>query len=178
MTTRGTDASDWRAFFAEHKLRIAAPGVPALEQIRALSGLQFLRGIIDGSLPSVPISTTLDFHLIEADEGRAVFMGTPSRAHYNPLGTVHGGWHATLLDSAMACAVQTLLAPGQGYTTLEIKINCVRALTDATGPVRAEGKIISSGRRSATAQGRLVDAAGKLYWHGTTTCILLDAGFG
>ena len=87
---------------------------------------------------------------------------------------MHGGWHATLLDSAMACAVHTLVEPGRAYTTLEFKVHCVRALTDRTGPVRAEGKVVASGKRAATAEGRLFDADGKLYSHGTTTCLLYD----
>ena len=102
-------------------------------------------------------------------------MGMPGFAHYNPIATVHGGWHATLLDSAMGCAIHTLVPAGQAYTTLEFKIHCVRPLTDRTGPVRAEGKVIASGRRTATSEARLVDAAGKLYSHGTTTCMIFDA---
>ena len=117
---------------------------------------------------------TLDFYLIEVESGRAVFQGHPARAHYNPIATVHGGYHATLLDSAMACAVQTLCEAGHAYTTLEFKIHCVRALTEATGPVRAEGKVVASGRRTATAEGRLVDGEGRLHSHGTTTCMLFD----
>jgi len=130
--------------------------------------------MIRGQIPVPPITHTLDFYLIEAESGRAVFQGRPSRAHYNPIATVHGGYHATLLDSAMACAVQTLCEAGRAYTTLEFKIHCVRALTDASGPVRAEGKVVSSGRRMATAEGRLVDSEGRLYSHGTTTCLLFD----
>jgi uncharacterized protein (TIGR00369 family) len=111
-------------------------------------------------------------------EGRAVFQGEPRREHLNPLGSIHGGYTATLLDSCMACAVHSTLPAGTGYTTVEIKINYVRPLLEATGPVRAEGRIIQPGRRIATAEGRLVDAAGKLYAHGTTTCLVfpLDAG--
>ncbi len=139
-----------------------------------VSGLEFLQKMIRGELPVPPIAQTLDFYLIEVEAGRAVFQGRPSRAHYNPIATVHGGYHATLLDSAMACAVQTLCEAGRAYTTLEFKINCVRALTEATGPVRAEGKVVASGRRMATAEGRLVDSEGRLYSHGTTTCMLFD----
>ena len=113
--------------------------------------------------------------MLQAERGRAVFMGLPQFAHYNPIGTVHGGWHATLLDSAMACAVHTLVEPGSAYTTLEFKIHCVRPLTDRTGPVRAEGTVVAAGRRTATAEGRLVDADGKLYSHGTTTCLFIEA---
>jgi uncharacterized protein (TIGR00369 family) len=107
-------------------------------------------------------------------EGRVVFIGTPTRAHYNPLGTVHGGWAATLLDSCMGCAVHTTLPAGKGYTTLEIKISYLRAMTDKTGTVRAEGVVLHAGRRSALAEGKLIDAAGKLLAHGTTTCMIFD----
>jgi uncharacterized protein (TIGR00369 family) len=106
-------------------------------------------------------------------EGRVVFSAEPAEYHYNPLGTVHGGIAATLLDSAMGCAVQSLLPAGTGYTTLEIKVNYLRPITSATGPVTCEGKIIHLGGRVATAEARLSDATGKLYAHGTTTCILL-----
>jgi len=126
-------------------------------------------------VPDPPITRTLDFYLLEAERGRAVFQGLPQFAHYNPIGSVHGGWHATLLDSAMACAVHTLVEPGAAYTTLEFKIHFVRPLTEKTGPVRAEGKIVAGGKRTATAEGRLVDAEGRLYSHGTTTCLFLEA---
>jgi len=107
-----------------------------------------------------------------------VFTGTPQRMHYNPLGSVHGGYHATVLDSAMGCAVHSTLEAGKGYTTLELKINFVRALTDATGPIRAEAKVIHVGRQVATAEGRIVDGKGRLYSHGTTTCLIFDARIG
>ncbi|MCA9973087.1 MAG: PaaI family thioesterase [Anaerolineales bacterium] len=140
--------------------------------LRQVSGLEVLQGIIDGRYPPPPIGQLFDFVLSEVADGRAVFSGTPQFKHYNPLGTVHGGYIATLLDSAMACAVQTTLPAGMAYTSVEIKVNFVRPLTSDTGRVRAEGSVISTGRRLATAEGRLVDAAGKLYAHGTTTCLL------
>lgn len=164
----------WQAHLETLRAHFKAPGLADADTLRSVSGLEFLRRIIRGELPVAPISATLDFHLIEADPGRAVFQGLPARAHYNPIATVHGGWHATLLDSAMACAVQTLCEPGRAYTTLEFKIHCVRALTDAVGPVRAEGKVVASSRRMATAEGRLVDLDGRLYSHGTTTCLLFE----
>src|SRR5262245_42737134 len=155
--------------------RTAKPDVVDVTRVRALSGLAFLQGIASGEIPDPPIARTFDFYLLEVEAGRAVFQGMPGFAHYNPIASVHGGWHGTLLDSAMACAVQTLCEPGRAYTTLEFRIHCVRPLTDQTGPVRAEGKVVSSGRRAATAEGRLVDASGRLYSHGTTTCMFLDA---
>ena len=154
--------------------RINKPGVSSVDELRNRSGLDFLRDIAAGVLPLPPIGKTLNFFLVEADEGRAVFQGTPTFDFYNPIGTIHGGWAATLLDSCMACAVQTTLKKGQAYTTAELKLNLVRPLTDQTGPVRAEGKIIHAGRQVATSEGRLFGPDGKLYAHGTTTCIILS----
>jgi uncharacterized protein (TIGR00369 family) len=158
----------------ELRARTPTPGLADPARAASLSGLAFLQAMIAGEIPDPPITRTLDYFLHEVEPGRAVFQGLPARPHYNPIATVHGGWHATLLDSAMACAVHTLVEAGRAYTTLEFKIQCVRALTDRTGPVRAEGTVIASGKRIATAEGRLVDAEGRLYSHGTTTCLLYD----
>ncbi len=147
-------------------------GVTPLDTIRTLSGLEFLTRIISGELPRPPIAGLLGFSLTEAEEGRVVFEAEPQRHHYNPIGSVHGGFAATLLDSCMSCAVQTKLPVGKGYTTLEFKVNLVRALTDETGPIRAEGTAIQVGSRVGTAEGRLIDASGRLYAHGTTTCLI------
>ena len=135
--------------------------------------IDYMRAIRDGKLPPPPIAKLLSMDLVEVDEGKAVFQLTPAEQHYNPIGVVHGGLAMTLLDSAMGCCVQTMLPAGKGYTTLEIKVNLVRAITLKTGPIRATGKIVHMGRQTATAEGRLEDAAGKLYAHGTTTCIIL-----
>lgn len=143
-----------------------------LAEMRELSGIEVFRRLLDGRFPPAPIAQTLDFSLVEVEEGRVVFAGTPDLRHYNPLGTVHGGYIATLLDSAMACAVHTTLAAGLGYTSVEIKVNFVRPLTEKSGLVRAEGKVISVGRRVATAEGYLIDGDGKLAAHGTTTCLI------
>src|SRR5262245_47473375 len=164
----------WQQHLETLKAKFQPPGLADAGTLKEISGLEFLQRMIRGELPLAPISKTLDFYLIEAETGRAVFQGRPAQAHYNPIATVHGGYHATLLDSAMACAVQTLCEAGRAYTTLEFKIQCVRPLTETSGPVRAEGKVVASGRRTATAEGRLVDAEGRLYSHGTTTCILFD----
>jgi uncharacterized protein (TIGR00369 family) len=164
----------WQSQFEALRARMTGPGLPPPDTPYRLNGLQILQGIIDGTLPFPPISQTLDFYLIEAERGRAVFQGNPAFAHYNPIGTVHGGYHATLLDSAMACAAQTLTEPGYAYTTLEFKVHCVRPLTGKTGPVRAEGRIVAGGKRVATAEGRLVDEAGNVYSHGTTTCLFFE----
>jgi uncharacterized protein (TIGR00369 family) len=140
---------------------------------RSMSGIDFLRAMIEGRLPPPPIAALLGFSLVEAGEGHAVFECTPGEQHYNPIGTVHGGLAMTLLDSAMGCCVQTRMPAGSGYTTLEAKTNLVRPVTAATGKLRAIGKLIHLGSRIATAEGRLEDAAGKLYAHATTTCIVL-----
>ncbi len=139
-----------------------------------LSGMDILDAIFAGDLPSPPMGETLDFVPIRMSLGQAVFQGRPLRRHYNPLGTVHGGWFAALLDSAVGCAIHTTLAAGRGYTTLELKINLVRALTDAVPLVRAEGKVIHVGRQTGTAEGRIVGPDGKLYAHATTTCLIFD----
>ena len=138
-----------------------------------MSGMDLLQAIIAGKLPAPPIARTLNYGLVEVVPGRAVFAGTPTLDHYNPLATVHGGYIATLLDSAMGCAVHSKLVAGQSYTTLEFKMNFVRPVLETTGEVRAEGYIVHFGRRSATAEGKLVDAAGKVYAHASTTCLIL-----
>jgi uncharacterized protein (TIGR00369 family) len=148
------------------------PDVVPMEVMLSHDGLGFLRAMIEGRLPPPPITATLGFSLVEADEGRAVFAGVPEFRHYNPIGTVHAGFAATLLDSAVACAVQSTLAKGEAYTTLELKLNLVRPLTRQTGLVKAEGRIIHRGTSIATAEGELRDGAGKLYAHATTTCLI------
>lgn len=140
---------------------------------REMSGLDFLRAIRSGALPAPPIARLLGFDLVEVEPGRAVFAVTPGERHYNPIGVVHGGLAATLCDSAMGCAVQSLLPAGVGYTTLEFKINFVRAVLDTTGPVRCAAEIVHLGKRSAVASARVVDAEGTLYAHATTTCLVL-----
>ncbi|MCH8621429.1 PaaI family thioesterase [Undibacterium sp. TS12] len=162
----------WQDREAEVRAQMAEPGVASLEQLKAVSGIEFLRGILNGLYPVAPIGKTLDFLPVEGEPGRIVFQGTPGLQHYNPLGSVHGGYFCTLLDSAVGCAVQSMLPAGMGYTTLEIKVNLIRAMTNKTGPVRAEGKVIQVGRQVGTAEGRIVDAAGKVYAHATTTCLI------
>lgn len=139
---------------------------------RGLSGLEYLKKIVAGELPRPPIGALMNFNIAELGEGRAVFTVEPAEYHYNPIGVVHGGLAATLLDSAMGCAIHSTLPAGAGYTTLEIKVNYVRAMTSETGLVRCEAKVIHVGGRTATAEGKVLDAGGKLYAHGTTTCII------
>jgi uncharacterized protein (TIGR00369 family) len=150
-------------------------GVVSLDELTSHDGLEFLQGIIDGQQPHPPMCKTIGFHLVDVANGRAVFEGTPRYEHYNPIGTVHGGFAATLLDSALACAIFSALRAGEAWTTLELNLNLVRALTEATGPVRAEGRVIHRGRTVATSAGDLKDAQGRLYAHATTTCMLFPA---
>lgn len=155
------------------KKRKALPhGVTPLAQVKHLSGLEFMQGILEGRFPPAPITAALKLELTLVEHGHAVFEGTPEFAFYNPISSVHGGYAATLLDSCMGCAVHTTLPAGQAYTTLEFKINFVRAMTDQTGRVRAEGRVIHPGSRAATAEGYLYDARGKLLAHATTTCLV------
>jgi uncharacterized protein (TIGR00369 family) len=150
-------------------------GVVPMDQIMARSGLEFLIDMVEGRLPQPPMCATLGFHLAEASDGYARFDGVPEFRHYNPIGTVHGGFAATLLDSALGCAVFTTLAKGEAWTTLELKLNLVRPINKDTGTVRAEGRIIHRGRTVATAEGTVKDKAGKLYAHATTTCMVFPA---
>jgi uncharacterized protein (TIGR00369 family) len=142
------------------------------EAAKHLSGMDYLAAMLRGEIPRPPISHTLDFILESASEGRAVFTVTPSEFHYNPIGVVHGGLAATLLDSALGCAIHTMLPAGVGYTTLELHVNLVRAITKDTGTLRAESEVIHLGRTMGTAQARLTGGDGKLYAHGTTTCMI------
>jgi uncharacterized protein (TIGR00369 family) len=150
-------------------------GVVPADTLLSESGLDFLKGVIDGRHPAPPIAQTLGFALVAVEKGRAIFEGTPQHKHYNPIGVVHGGFAMTLLDSALGCAVHTTLDRGDAYTTLEIKVNLVRPLTKDTGLIRAEGRILHRGRTLGTAEGEIKDAGGKLYAHATTTCMIFPA---
>lgn len=150
-------------------------GVVAREVLLAEDGVSFLRGMIEGRHPGPPFADTMDFDLAEVEHGRVVFVGRPSPRFFNPLGTIHGGWTATILDSAMACAAHSTLKAGEGYTTLEMKINYVRPVMPGSGVVRCEGKLIHRGGTVATTEGRLVDENGKLLAHGTETCMIFPA---
>jgi uncharacterized protein (TIGR00369 family) len=152
--------------------RALAPDVLPMSAFKESNGLELFQRMMRGELPPAPIAHLMDFALVEAEKGRIVFQGHPARAHYNPGGTIHGGWQATLLDSCMSCAVQTHLEAGQAFTTLEIKVNFLRAMNDKVGPVRAEGTSIQVGRQIGIAEGKLYDASGRLYAHGTTTCLI------
>jgi uncharacterized protein (TIGR00369 family) len=138
----------------------------------SMAGAEFLRAIAERRLPAPPIADLMGFEIDDVGEGRVVFSVEPQEYHYNPIGVVHGGLAATLLDSAMGCAVHSLLPEGRAYTTLELKVNFVRPLKHDTGRVQAIGKVIHMGGKIATAEGSLVDRGGKLYAHGTTTCLV------
>jgi uncharacterized protein (TIGR00369 family) len=146
---------------------------PGLALAAEMSGLEYVRAIFGGRLPSPPIAELMGFEGSEVEEGRAVFRSEPGEYLYNPIGVVHGGFAMTLLDSALGCAVHTTLARGEWYTTLETKVNFVRPITLETGPVRCEATVIARGRRVATAEGRLIaEWTGKVLAHGTTTCLI------
>jgi len=175
--TQSNQLEQWLAQEREILARIDAgpgPGVARPDQIAGLTGLQQMQAMLRGDIPYAAIAKTLDFLIVEVDEGRAVFQGTPGATHLNPMGTVHGGWFATLLDSALGCAVHTRMAPGRGYTTAELGVNLVKALTPKVPRVRAEGRVIHCGRQLATAEARLVGPDGTLYAHATTTCLVFD----
>jgi uncharacterized protein (TIGR00369 family) len=162
----------WQAEENAVRARLAkTAGYARADQLTGRTGLEVFEAIFSGELP---IGDTLDLVPIHIEYGAAVFQGRPNQRHYNPLGTVHGGWFATLLDSAVGCAVHSTLPAGKGYTTLELKLNIVRALTDAVPLVRAEGKVLHTGRQVATAEGRIVGPDGKLYAHATTTCLIFE----
>lgn len=167
-------AGEWTKLEHDVQARMINPGVSSLDEMRNRTGLEFLRDIVSGVLPLPPIGKALNFFPVEAEEGRVLFQGTPKFDFYNPIGSIHGGWACTLLDSCMSCAVQTLLKKGFAYTTGELKVNMVRPLTEKTGPVRAEGRVIHPGRQLATAEGKIFGADGKLYAHGTTTCLIFQ----
>jgi uncharacterized protein (TIGR00369 family) len=150
----------------------ADPAVFAAAAADGRSGLEVMRAIVAGELPEPPMAATLGLRLVEVDDGRAVFAGTPAEYHYNPIGTVHAGFALTLLDSAMGCALVTTLAAGVAWTTLEVKANFTRALRADTGPVRCTGAVLHAGRTVATTEARIEDGGGRLCAHGTSTILL------
>jgi uncharacterized protein (TIGR00369 family) len=177
MSAEATQA-EWIRHFDETRTRLrsgAGAGLADPTQLAGLNGLQQMQAMLEGRLPYPHIADTMDFALVEVGEGRAVFQGLPQLKHYNPLGSVHGGWYATLLDSALGCAVHTTLPVGRGYTTAELGVNIVRAASHKSGPLRAIGTVLHAGRQLATAEARIVGADGKLYAHATTTCLVFEA---
>ncbi len=159
---RRTRSFDW-----EDPAATAAAGLE-------LAGLECMQAIVDGTLPPPPIARLLDFTIVEVQEGRAVFAMEPAEWMYNPIGSVHGGVAATILDSCMGCAVHTTLEAGVAYTTADLQVRYIRAMGDTTGRVLAEGRVVHRGRRTATAEGRLfVESDETLIAHGTTGCVIL-----
>jgi uncharacterized protein (TIGR00369 family) len=150
-------------------------GTVAAERQKEMSGLEFVQGLVEGTLPLNTIARTLGYDITEADSGRVVITAEPKDIHLNPWGTVHGGLAATMLDSCMGLAIQSTLEKGLGSTTLEFKISFVRPITPETGPIRAEGTVINRGRRIGIADGRVTDGKGRLLVHGTTTCLIFES---
>jgi uncharacterized protein (TIGR00369 family) len=150
-------------------------GTVSVDRQKVMSGLEFVQGLADGTLPLNTIAQTLGYDITEAERGRVAVTAEPSDIHLNPAGTVHGGLAATMLDSCMGLAIQSTLEKGVGSTTLEFKISFVRPITLETGPIKAEGTVISRGRRVGTAEGRVTDGKGRLLVHGTTTCLIFES---
>jgi uncharacterized protein (TIGR00369 family) len=139
----------------------------------SIAGLEFLQRVLRGEGPTLPIGDMLGFHLVAAERGRVVLEGQPDRRSYNLIGTVHGGWAAAILDTALALSTLSTLEPGQSFTTIDIRINYLRPMTAETGLVRAEGTVLQSGRRLSYCDARLTDIAGKLLCHGTGSCLVI-----
>ena len=150
-------------------------GIVSADRQKQMSGLEFVQGLVDGTLPLNTIAETLGYDVTEAANGRVVVAAEPSEVHLNPAGTVHGGFAATLLDSCMGLAIHSTLEKGVGQTTLEFKISLVRPITPETGLIKAEGVVLSRGNRIGTAEGRITDHQGRLLVHGTTTCLIFQS---
>ncbi|MCY0095793.1 PaaI family thioesterase [Hoeflea ulvae] len=147
-------------------------GVVPLDLVAREGGLSVMQGILDGRLPGAAMAKTLNFWLSKVEDGAIAFTGAPNQDHLNPLGTIHGGWAATIMDSALACAVMTTLAPGEGYTTVEFKLNLTRPILPGMGELVCEGRVVHRGRTIATSEAYLRDGSGKLLAHGTETCAI------
>ena len=149
-------------------------GTVSADKQKEMTGLEFVQGLANGTLPLNTLAKTLGYDITEAESGRVVITAEPKDIHLNPAGAVHGGLAATMLDSCMGLAIQSTLEKGVGSTTLEFKISFIRPITPETGPIKAEGTVISRGRRIGTAEGRVTDGRGRLLVHGTTTCLILE----
>jgi uncharacterized protein (TIGR00369 family) len=157
---------------------VGESGVVAREVATATSGLEFLTALRDRAHPPPPFAGVTDIWLSEVGEGRAVFEALPSSRFYNPLGTVHGGWVSTLLDSAMGCAVHSTIKAGQAYTTVDMSVTFVRPVFERTGKLKCEGKVVHAGNRIVTAEGRVWDETGRLIAHGSETCLVMEVSAG
>lgn len=174
MTTPTDTLQQWLDQEAQIRRTMLPHGVTPLDDVRPRTGLELIQGMLQGQIRPAPFSKLLDFWLVEASAGHVAFQGVPSAEFFNPMGTVHGGWFATLLDSAMGCAVHTLLPAGRSYTTSGLTVNLVKALTPKVQRVRAIGKVLHSGRQMASAEASLLGPDGTLYAHATTTCLIFD----
>lgn len=152
----------------------AGPGVASKEQIAGKTGLETMQAMLRGEIPYPPIGQTLSFYMMHVVEGQAVFQGEPKAGHFNPLGTIHGGFYASILDSALGCAVHSKLPVGRAYTTTQLSVNIVRALTTKIMRVRAIGDVLHFGRQVATAEAKLLGPDGTLYAHATCSCLVFD----
>ncbi len=152
-----------------------AHGIVSRDVLTAEPGLTFLRGMLEGRHPAPPFSRSTNVYMTHVEVGRVTFEGKPTEGFFNPLGTIHGGWTSAILDSAMACAVHTTLAAGQGYTTVEMKLNFIRPILPNMGKVTCEGMLVHRGGTLATSEGKLFDANGRLLAHGTETCMIFGA---
>jgi uncharacterized protein (TIGR00369 family) len=150
-------------------------GTVSTDRQKEMTGLEFVRGLADGTLPLNTMAQTLGYEITEVESGHVVVTALPKDIHLNPAGTVHGGLAATMLDSCMGLAIHSTLEKGVGSTTLEFKMSFVRPITPETGPITAEGTVVSRGRRVGTAEGRLMDSTGRLLVHGTTTCLIFES---
>ena len=176
--TQNTTLETWLAEERKVLARLEAgpgPGLASPEQVEGKTGLELMQAMMRGEIPYAAIAKTLDFTILSVSPGVAVFQGTPLPQHLNPLGTIHGGWVATLLDSSLGCSVHTMMPPGRAYTTAELSVNYVKGVTPKVPRVRAEGKVIHCGRQLATAEARLYGPDGTLYAHATTTCLVFEA---
>ena len=175
--TRIDPLEAWLAQEREVQERLDAgvgPGAATPEQVAGKNGMEMMRAMLRGEVHYPPMARTLNFTLLEVDEGRAMFQGAPGPTHLNPMGSIHGGWYATLLDSALGCAVHTMMPIGRAYTTTQLNVNLVRGIGPKVQRVRSEGKVIHCGRQLATAEARLYGPDGTLYAHGTTTCLVFE----
>ena len=156
------------------RARMITPGLADMADVMSKTGLQLIEDMFAGNTPPPNITQPLDFLMMHVKQGYVVFQGTPQESFYNPMGTIHGGWFATLLDSAMGCAVHTMMPIGRAYTTAELSVNMVKAITTKVKSVRVIGEVVHCGRQLATAQARLVGSDGTLYAHATSTCLVFD----
>ncbi len=176
--TNAQITAEWLAIEAATRSRLAGKaGVATPQQAAGKTGLEKMQAQLRGDAPYPHMADTMDFFMVDIAFGEATFQGTPQLKHFNPMGGIHGGWFATIMDSAFGCAVISALPVDYGFTTAELSLNIVRGATDKTGPMRAIAKVLHCGRQLATVEAKIVDVSGKLYAHGTSTCMLFPVKF-